>query len=272
MAQVLRVAVLLSTDRQYHRGVLQGVARFARLHGPWDLESEPTHAAGQMPTSKLRNMDGVMLLVTSRRQIQLLRRWNLPVVNMSSRFPDEDLAHVSNDGTSIAKLAIEHFIERGFRHFAFCDLTDASSYRRRRLEEQLAARRLACHVFQGQLRGARRLGYGPRSACGWKNGCRSCPSRSAFSHITMSAGGTWSMPAAAWELLCPMKLRCWASTTSCRTAKCATRRLSSIVTDAERIGFEAGAAAPPIDERQAASTRCECSSRRWGLWFAKAPT
>lgn len=41
-----------------------------------------------------------------------------------------------------------HFIERGFHHFAFCDLTDTSYFRRRRFEEQLAARRLECHVFQ----------------------------------------------------------------------------------------------------------------------------
>ena len=144
-----RVAVLLGTDRQYHRGVLQGVATYARLHGPWELESEPTWAGGQMPLRELRNMDGAMLLISNRRQIQLLQRWKLPFINMGSRFSEEeDLAHVSNDGTSLAKIAIEHFIERGFRHFAFCDLTDTSYYRRRRFEEQLALRGLRAHVFQ----------------------------------------------------------------------------------------------------------------------------
>ena len=145
MAEVRRVAVLLSTDRQYHRGVLQGVARFSRLHGSWDLESEPTHAAGQMPMSRLRHLHGVMLMVTSQRQIQLLRRWNLPAVNMSSRFPEADMAHVSNDGASIARMAIEHFIERGFGNFAFdsrkiqrkADREVALSERAQGLEKQL---------------------------------------------------------------------------------------------------------------------------------------
>src|SRR5687767_5410461 len=148
MGKTHRVAVLLGTDRQYHRGVLQGVATYARLHGPWELESEPTWAGGQIPMRELRNMSGAMLMISNRRQIQLLRRWNLPAINMSSRFSEEDLPHVSNDGTSLAKLAIEHFIERGFRHFAFCDLTDTSYYRRRRFEEQLAVRGLNAHVFQ----------------------------------------------------------------------------------------------------------------------------
>jgi LacI family transcriptional regulator len=148
MAKIRRVAVLLGTDRQYHRGVLQGISRYARLHGPWELESEPTYARGQMPARLLRSMDGAMLMISSKRQIQTLHRWKLPVVNLSSRFPDEDLAHVSNDGTNIAALAIEHFIERGFHHFAFCDLTDGSQVRRRRFEEQLAARRLTGQMFQ----------------------------------------------------------------------------------------------------------------------------
>jgi LacI family transcriptional regulator len=148
MAKIRRVAVLLGTDRQYHRGVLQGISRYARLHGPWELESEPTYAGGQMPARLLRSMDGAMLMISSKRQIQSLRRWKLPVVNLSSRFPEEDLAHVSNDGTSIAALAIEHFIERGFHNFAFCDLTDGSQVRRRRFEEQLTARRLTGHMFQ----------------------------------------------------------------------------------------------------------------------------
>ena len=52
-----------------------------------------------------------------------------------------------NDGTGLAKLAIEHFIERGFRHFAYCDLTDTSYYRRRRFEQQLALRGFQPHVF-----------------------------------------------------------------------------------------------------------------------------
>jgi LacI family transcriptional regulator len=148
MAQFRRVAALLGTDRQYHRGVLQGISRYARLHGPWELESEPTYAGGQIPNRMLRGMDGAMLLINDRRQIQTLRRWKLPIVNLSSRFPEEDFAHVSNDGTSIATLALEHFIERGFHNFAFCDLTDGSHFRRQRFLEQLAARGLTGHVFK----------------------------------------------------------------------------------------------------------------------------
>lgn len=96
----------------------------------------------------LRDMDSAILMVTDREQLHQLIRLQLPVVNMSSRLSEtEELAHVSNDGTRIATLAIEHFVERGFQHFAFCDIDDASFYRRRRFVEQLAGRGLACHVF-----------------------------------------------------------------------------------------------------------------------------
>jgi LacI family transcriptional regulator len=148
MGKARQIAVLIGTDRQYHRGVLQGLARYSRLHGPWELNLNPKSADGKTPLRKDSNIDGVVLLLSNRRQVSQVRRWNLPVVNLSSRFPEEDFAHVSNDGTSMAKLAIEHFVERGFRNFAFCDLNDGSVYRRRRFEEQLTARKLSCHVFK----------------------------------------------------------------------------------------------------------------------------
>jgi LacI family transcriptional regulator len=240
MAEARRVAVLLSTDRQYHRGVLQGVARFSRLHGPWDLESEPTHAAGQMPLSRLKHVHGVMLMVTSRRQIQLLRRWNLPAVNMSSRYPEEELAHVSNDGASIARMAIEHFIERGFGHFAFCDLTDASCYRRHRWEQELAARGLAGHVFK--VTAAQRddwvLGRDRRRLEAW---LRKLPKPVGILAHNDLRGRHVVDACRRLEIAMPDAVAVLGVDNELPHCEMCNPPLSSIVTDSERIGFEAAA-------------------------------
>ncbi len=249
MAEALRVALLLSTDRQYHRGVLQGVARYARLHGPWDLESEPTHAAGQMPLAHLRHVDGVMLMITSRRQIQLLRRYDLPAVNMSSRFPDEDLAHVSNDGASIAKLAIEHFIERDFRHFAFCDLTDASCYRRRRWEEELAARDLTGHVFK--VTAAQRddwvMGRDRRRLEAW---LRKLPKPVGILTHNDLRGRHVVDACRRLGIAMPDEVAVLGVDNELPHCEMCNPPLSSIVTDSERIGFEAAALLHQLMEGQ----------------------
>jgi LacI family transcriptional regulator len=252
VANAHRVAVLLGTDRQYHRGLLQGVSRYARLHGPWDLESEPTYAGGQMPMRRLRHVDGAMLLVTSRRQIQLFRRWQLPVVNLSSRFPEEELAHVSNDGTSIARLAIEHFVERGFHHFAFCDLVDSSCYRRWRFEEQLAARQLNGHSFQvnASQRDDWILGKDRRRLEAW---LRELPKPIGILAHNDVRGRQLVDACRRLGIAMPDEVAVLGVDNELPHCEMCNPPLSSIVTDSERIGFEAAErAVREEDERRAA--------------------
>jgi LacI family transcriptional regulator len=246
------VAVLLGTDRQYHRGVLQGVARYARLHGPWELESEPTYSGGHMPMRKLRALDGAMLMVTSRRQLQLLRRWRLPAVNMSSRFPEEDLPHVSNDGTAIAKLAIEHFIERGFRHFAFCDLNDTSFYRRRRFEEQLAAQGLTGHIFAVN-RAQRDDWISGRDRQRLESWLRRLPKPAGVLAHNDLRGRQVVDACRRLGIAMPDEVAVLGVDNELPHCEMCNPPLSSIVTDAERIGFEAAALLDQLMDGQTAS-------------------
>jgi LacI family transcriptional regulator len=233
-----QIAVLLGTDRQYHRGVLQGVARYARLHGPWELQAEPTYAGGQIPLAKLRHVDGIIMLVSSRRQIRLLQRWNMPAVNLSSRFPEAKIAHVSNDGTSLAKLAIEHFIERGFHNFAFCDLNDASFYRRRRFEEQLALRGLHCHVFDVGFRdrNAWILGRDRKRMEAW---LRELPKPIGVLAHNDVRGRQLVDACRRLEIAMPDEVAVLGVDNEVPHCEMCSPPLSSIITDAERIGFEA---------------------------------
>ena len=43
MSTIPKVALLLETSRQYGRQLLRGIARYARLHGPWSLVVSPGH-------------------------------------------------------------------------------------------------------------------------------------------------------------------------------------------------------------------------------------
>lgn len=239
MTKRRKIAALIGTDRQYHRGVLQGLARYARLHGPWEILSEPTHAGGQMPLSSLRHVDGIVLLLANRRQIQSLERWKMPAVNLSSRFPEASIAHVSNDGVSIANLAIEHFIERGFRHFAYCDLTDISYYRRRRFEEQLAERGLRCHAFR----------VSPRERDDWilgrdhkrlENWLRELPKPIGILANNDVRGRQLVDACRRLDIAMPDEVAVLGVDNEMPHCEMCNPPLSSIVTDSERIGFVAG--------------------------------
>ncbi len=111
-----RVALLLEHRTSYDRRVVRGLAAYARENS-WELLSE---AYGDVGASALRNnFFGAIAAVTDRRQWRRLRTWRLPVVNVSGAVGIHDLPTVCSDNAAIGRMAAEHFLERGFRSFAF---------------------------------------------------------------------------------------------------------------------------------------------------------
>ncbi len=142
------IFVLIGSERQYCRDVLCGIARYARSAGDWRMETEPTHHGGALPLSTATQSDGLILFMQHRRQLEEVERSGTPFVNLGSALPLGDTPHVSNDGRGIARCAVEHFMERGIRTVAFCELSDQSHIRRRPFVAEAAARKLPCHVFR----------------------------------------------------------------------------------------------------------------------------
>jgi LacI family transcriptional regulator len=159
---------------------------------------------------------------------------------MSSRFPEAELAHVSNDGASIAKLAIEHFIERDFRHFAFCDLNDASCYRRRRWEEELTSRGLAGHIFEvsAAQSDAWVLGRDRRRLEAW---LRALPKPVGILAHNDVRGRHLVDACRRLSIAMPDEVAVLGVDNELPHCEMCNPPLSSIVTDSERIGFEAAA-------------------------------
>ncbi len=111
-----RVALLLEHRTSFDRRVVRGVAGYARENA-WELLSE---AYGDVGSSALRShFFGAIVAVTDRRQWRRLRNWRIPVVNVSGAVATPDLPTVCSDNAAIGRIAAEHFLERGFRHFAF---------------------------------------------------------------------------------------------------------------------------------------------------------
>jgi LacI family transcriptional regulator len=104
--------VLLSLG-WYYPEMHRGVARFARDHG-WHVTADfddpiPTHWHG----------DGVIALLGARHNHwQQLRRLKIPVVDLAESRPNIKLPRVTMDNMAIGRMAAEHFLESGYRHFA----------------------------------------------------------------------------------------------------------------------------------------------------------
>lgn len=120
MPDAPKVALLIETASSYGRGLLRGIARYARLHGPWSFFIEPGGQDETPPPLRAWGVNGVITLLRSRRQARQILASRLPVVDLDFTLPDALPCGVTNDEAGVARMAAEHLLARGLRHFAFC--------------------------------------------------------------------------------------------------------------------------------------------------------
>lgn len=147
--------VLLALGR-YNPKLHQGVARFAGQHN-WHLNAEMAYF-GRLPTGW--KGDGIVTLLDVQQDlIDFIKKARVPVVDLSVIREDVAVPRVAGDHHLIGCLGAEHFLERGFRHFAwFATLDDAvTRLRLRGFSETLAQSGFTCEtwIFPMQT-GARR--------------------------------------------------------------------------------------------------------------------
>ncbi len=119
-AQYPQVALLIDTATDWGRRMIRGIARYARQQGGWDiwLEQRCQYAPGRLPP-RWRG-DGVIARVADRAMARHLARSSGVVVNVSTaRVPGAKFPTVTADLDAAAKLAVEHLLDQGFRHFAY---------------------------------------------------------------------------------------------------------------------------------------------------------
>ena len=147
-----RVVLLVQPNSGYDRGVLRGIARYARLNGPWGFFLAGDQPEVPMPSSRsnLSNSAKTNGGARSRRRSSPLDLRSLVATGVIGRLYDEQIAEavlasglpveeidltdeqlsedsplsrlseIRPDSHKAGILAAEHLLERGFQRFAFC--------------------------------------------------------------------------------------------------------------------------------------------------------
>src|SRR5262245_44988297 len=146
-----RVALLIESSRAYGRGLLHGIAEYVRLHGPWSIYLAE-RGLGDDPPDWLRGWggDGVIARIENRRIARAIGDLGLPAVDLRGLLPDLGIPLISTDDEAVSRLAVGHFLERGFRNFAFCGFVgaDYSDQRSDAFARMVADAGFTCHVYQ----------------------------------------------------------------------------------------------------------------------------
>ena len=125
--------MIIESTASYGRELIRGIVRYSRMHGPWffpwvfyndDLcYIERMRERADLDYLRRWGPDGI--ITRDAKDIGRLMRLNIPLfVAVGMNPPDPRLNNITTDDFTIGRMAAEHLLERGFRHFGFCGFDD----------------------------------------------------------------------------------------------------------------------------------------------------
>ena len=152
-----QVALIIESSVSYGRSILQGIARYMASHHRWSVYFEQSEL-GTAPPAWLASShwDGILSRPTDPALAQRLRRMQVPVVDLNDLYENLELPWVGSNHQAIGRLGASHFLERGFRNFAFCGFSQELWARQRRegFCAAVAPDNLSIPVYESPWRGA----------------------------------------------------------------------------------------------------------------------
>lgn len=122
MSKLSRVILLLETSRAFGRGILYGIVKYSKLHGPWAFYREPRGLKTSIPQFKNWKPDGlIMRNSVINKQLIAMKLPTIMVVHDLTVPPHVPV--VISDSSKISQHASDHLLNRGFKNFAFCGYT-----------------------------------------------------------------------------------------------------------------------------------------------------
>lgn len=115
-----RVAVLVETSTAWGRGIVSGINDYLRHHQHWQVLLEPRGPNSELRLPRDWQGEGIIARVASPAMARTLEALRVPVVNVSSiALGGPQFPRVANDVSAIMRMALDHLLGRGFRHFGF---------------------------------------------------------------------------------------------------------------------------------------------------------
>jgi LacI family transcriptional regulator len=111
--------VFLETTRNFERDLIEGVAQYAKQCGHWLLQLELRGMEVFRPEifHEWRG-DGLIAHSIDDKQSEMLLKMHLPIVDVGGN-PAYGITPIDWDDMAMSRLAVEHFLDRGFRHFGY---------------------------------------------------------------------------------------------------------------------------------------------------------
>lgn len=116
-----RVALLIETSNAYARGLLRGVQRYNAEYDSWSMYLGEQRRGEPVPNWFRRwQGDGIIARLENDAIVKAALAPGCPVVDVSAARLVPNIPYVETDDDAIAAAVVDHLLERGLRHFAYC--------------------------------------------------------------------------------------------------------------------------------------------------------
>ena len=243
-----RVALIIESSRGYGRGLLKGIARYVQTFGPWAVFCQDRRLGERtLPWLRRWRGDGIIVRAESPAMERAILQKGVPAVNLRG-LREPKLPLLESDGRAVARLACEHLLQRGFRHFGYCGFGGMgySERRPRSFLERLAGAGYPCrvHAPRERVRRAsqrRREQHGLRYEKDLMKWVPALPKPVGVMACTDLRGQQLVSAAREIGVAVPEEMAVGGVDNDVLPCELSDPPLSSVEPDTERIGFEAAA-------------------------------
>jgi LacI family transcriptional regulator len=165
MKRVRHVALIYDARQLYDVKVMAGVAAYVRKLTNWSVYIEENSLGDQrLPDLRTWHGDGIIADFDDPRVAAQVTASRIPAVGFGGGFgwydPASRIPYFGPNDRSIARLAAEHLLDRGFHHFAFCGYPGSivngwSQERGREFAARVGESGFTCNTYLGRHRTTR---------------------------------------------------------------------------------------------------------------------
>lgn len=123
VAELVRVGLVFGYGLAYYRQILRGIKAYAESQPSWVFTPIAPEAATVGAIRRLA-LDGLIAHVFTHELARALAHLRKPVVNVSGVLPELPFPGVMPDHAAAGRVAAEHLLDRGLRHFGFVGYPD----------------------------------------------------------------------------------------------------------------------------------------------------
>jgi len=243
VADAPRVAILIDTSTGWGRRIALGVCNYSKKHGPWHLSIREHGQSERLRVPRDWAGDGVIARISDPQIAAHVSKLRVPVVNISSIHLSEwSFPTVTTDMTAAATLAVEYFVGRGFRHFAYSGAEQYAYVRNHReaYQRALADREMSLIVDRRHAT-SRPLDSNPRLQAGVTRWLRELAKPVAIFTWSLQRGLEILDACRAGGLVVPHEVAVLAGDYDEVLCEASSPSLSGLVPPSEQIGYEAAA-------------------------------